>query len=64
MIYSDESKANHTIGLFVDSSMIRKKCPDPCDFLTINIGAKNVLDNKNKDVGYMYYYFAPRIIQR
>ena len=67
VICSDKSTAKRAVEeaeKAVQSSAIRKKCPDPCDFLTINIGAKNVLDNNRADVGYMYYYFAPRIIQR
>ena len=43
LICENETRAKKASKVIQDSNRIKKNCPDPCDFLTINIGAKNVL---------------------
>ena len=59
----DETKAKQAI-LMVNKTTIRKRCPDPCNFLTIHIGGKNVEKLDDNKLARMYYYFAPRIMMR
>ncbi|XP_040576980.1 uncharacterized protein [Lepeophtheirus salmonis] len=36
-------------------------CPNPCNFLLISVGDKNVLLRNGSKYAYIFYYFAPRV---
>ena len=62
-ICTSENVAKH-VNDVMDKEADKNRCPDPCNFLNIHIGGKNVKKLEDVKLGQMYYYFAPRIMMR
>ena len=59
-----EEEAARANKLMMDSSLLKGQCLNPCNFLIINVGAKNFQVEKAENTGLMYFYFAPRVMLR